>query len=442
MQLQKRKPLLFILLTFFSLTLSGCNVEQIAGPQGEKGEQGDVGPLGPKGETGDKGDRGDTGEVGPKGDKGDTGAAGQDGANGQDGNDGKSAYELYCEANPEYEGSEEEWLADLVSGSLGSQKTYKINFYKKQASFPALVETQDVKHGDKLVAPSVTRENYELIGWKYKDEMWSFTGGIVTENMNLYAEWTPIYHPIYTRTDLENMDVSKSYRLMNHIDLSGEDWTPIELPGYTNNSEYMNFDGNGYVIKGLTITESNLAYYGLFGEFRTSKGLFENITLEDVTINAVSNRSSLYVGALFGNAKDETYMRNIKVINANINVEHITTGFGFTNVGIVAGRFGHSVRAEYVYSSGSITASGKNMFAGGTIGYIDITYKLNFLRNDADVAIAATGNVYLAGVVGRDATLSQIADIYGLENYGQITIDEGYETLMFNELRNSLYNSY
>lgn len=30
--------------------------------------------------------------------------------------DGKSAYELYCEAHPEYTGSEEEWLDDLVNG--------------------------------------------------------------------------------------------------------------------------------------------------------------------------------------------------------------------------------------------------------------------------------------------------------------------------------------
>ena len=47
------------------------------------------------------------GEKGDKGDKGDAGAAGNTGV------DGKSAYELYCEAYPDYTGTLEEWLTSL-----------------------------------------------------------------------------------------------------------------------------------------------------------------------------------------------------------------------------------------------------------------------------------------------------------------------------------------
>lgn len=67
-----------------------------------------------KGEKGDKGDKGDTGEQGPKGDKGDQGIQGVD---------GKSAYELYCEAYPEYTGTLEEWLESLrgEKGDKGEQ---------------------------------------------------------------------------------------------------------------------------------------------------------------------------------------------------------------------------------------------------------------------------------------------------------------------------------
>ena len=53
------------------------------------------------------------GEKGDKGDKGDTGATGADGIDGVDGVDGKSAYELYCEAYPEYSGTMQDWLASL-----------------------------------------------------------------------------------------------------------------------------------------------------------------------------------------------------------------------------------------------------------------------------------------------------------------------------------------
>ena len=37
---------------------------------------------------------------------------------GQDGNNGLSAYEIYLKYNPEYNGSEEEWIKDLVNGTL------------------------------------------------------------------------------------------------------------------------------------------------------------------------------------------------------------------------------------------------------------------------------------------------------------------------------------
>lgn len=103
----------------------------------------------------------------------------------------------------------------------------------------------------------MTRENYKFVSWKFRDEMWSVSGNVVTEDMNLHGIWTPIYHPIYTRDDLENMDPSKSYRLMNDINLAGEEWTPITLEGRTENGEYMNFDGNGHTIRGLTITTPN-----------------------------------------------------------------------------------------------------------------------------------------------------------------------------------------
>ena len=63
---------------------------------------------------------------GEKGDKGDKGEDGKDGADGQDGVDGKSAYELYCEANPEYTGTLEEWL-DSLKGTDGKDGVDGVN---------------------------------------------------------------------------------------------------------------------------------------------------------------------------------------------------------------------------------------------------------------------------------------------------------------------------
>lgn len=114
-------------------------LEEIKGEQGPKGDKGATGEQGPKGDTGDKGEKGDKGETGasgeqgPKGDTGDKGEKGDTGSQGEKGNqgntgekgdkgdEGKSAYELYCEAHPEYEKNEEKWLDDLINGRLGNK---------------------------------------------------------------------------------------------------------------------------------------------------------------------------------------------------------------------------------------------------------------------------------------------------------------------------------
>ena len=57
------------------------------------------------------------------------GADGANGVDGADGADGKSAYELFVEENPWYEGNKAQWLDDLVSGKLAMKKDYSILSY-------------------------------------------------------------------------------------------------------------------------------------------------------------------------------------------------------------------------------------------------------------------------------------------------------------------------
>ena len=93
--------------TNFSVT-NGADGEQ--GIQGEPGEDGHTPII----------------EIGENGhwiiDKVDTGIS----AIGKDGEDGKSAYELYLEENPEYNGTLSDWIDDLVSGKL--YKTFRVEF--------------------------------------------------------------------------------------------------------------------------------------------------------------------------------------------------------------------------------------------------------------------------------------------------------------------------
>lgn len=57
------------------------------------------------------------------------GADGTNGKDGIDGANGKSAYELYKENNPNYSGSEQQWLNDLANGKLVKTKRYDVVTY-------------------------------------------------------------------------------------------------------------------------------------------------------------------------------------------------------------------------------------------------------------------------------------------------------------------------
>ncbi len=83
-------------------------IDDLEGEQGPQGEQGDTGEQGPQGE------QGDTGEQGPQGDTGEQGPQGED---------GRSAYDIYVELYPGYEGDEEAWIIDLVQDNLPVELT-------------------------------------------------------------------------------------------------------------------------------------------------------------------------------------------------------------------------------------------------------------------------------------------------------------------------------
>ena len=104
------------------------------------------------------------------------------------------------------------------------------------------------------------------------------------------------YTIIRTADELQAMEdyLSGKYILMNDIDLEGYDWEPVGgNNGYFFSGE---LNGNGYVIKNLTINKPAEYYVGLFGF--SSPSLSCNITnlgLENVDITG-----SNYVGGILG----------------------------------------------------------------------------------------------------------------------------------------------
>ena len=218
---------LFIALIFvltLAVLFTSC-IQGERGAQGPKGEKGEIGATGPQGPKGDKGDTGATGAQGPKGDKGDTGATGAQGlkgdtgatgAQGPQGNkgdkgdtgatgaqgpqgekgdtgatgaDGKSAFELYRDTYG-YNGTEKEWLEDLLSGALVTYTvTFDINGGVGTENFASSVQ---VPAGGYINLSVPTKEGHTFVGWYTGDAV---TDGMVTSttairaDMALKARW-------------------------------------------------------------------------------------------------------------------------------------------------------------------------------------------------------------------------------------------------------------
>ncbi len=132
------------------------------------------------------------------------------------GQDGKSAYELYKEKYG-YEGTEEEWLFDLVNGNLATKVKYPVTFDSAGGSE---VPTQEVEEGGKVIEPEPpTRAGYTFLGWYYGEELWSFAGYSVTEPITLKAKWEiNTYEIVYRDVYPKDKNVGKtSYTVEDEI---------------------------------------------------------------------------------------------------------------------------------------------------------------------------------------------------------------------------------
>ena len=168
--------------TTFTVT-NGVDGEQ--GIQGIPGEDGHT-PVITIGENGNWYiDGKDTGVL-AEGVQGPQGEPGKDGTDGEDGTDGLSAYEIYIKYHPEYTGSEEEWLEDLVNGNL--REEYKVTF---QTNGGSEIEPQYVKFGRLVTRPAddPTRTGYLFDGWYLGPELFPFNSYQVYDDITLLAHW-------------------------------------------------------------------------------------------------------------------------------------------------------------------------------------------------------------------------------------------------------------
>ena len=206
----KRKPLLRLLITLgcAPVLLSGCNSTPVVGPQGEQGI------------PGEKGEKGDQGEQGIPGQDGSSVLTGHGLPALETGKTGDSYIDL---DSWDYYVREEEWAkagnikgkagdpgvsvsstqiddkGDLIvtfsdgqtanAGHVKDVDEYTVKFYCDDL----LVDTQAVKHGEKITLPKL--DDFTVKHWyvdKDREYEWAWYGCVVTEDMSLYGEYTPI----------------------------------------------------------------------------------------------------------------------------------------------------------------------------------------------------------------------------------------------------------
>ena len=108
------------------------------------------------------------------------------GDKGEQGDEGLSAYEIYIKHHPEYTGTEQEWIEDLVNGDL--RETYTVTFNTTGGS---KVESQEVKYGRLVTRPAdePTRTGYLFDGWYMNGEPFPFNSYQVYDDLTIQARW-------------------------------------------------------------------------------------------------------------------------------------------------------------------------------------------------------------------------------------------------------------
>ena len=181
---------------------------------------------------------------------------------------------------------------------------------------------------------------------------------------------------IYTAEDLDNVrnDLSSSYVLMNDIDLadfSGGQWVPIGDNSTGNDSSRFtgSFDGQGHVIRNLTITGDTLQYAGLFGY--VNGAILENMGLEETYINVYS--SSSYAVGICGCTTGSGTISNCYNAGDISATSSASSSPSSSQAGGICSNNNGSVIISNSYNTGDISATSSSSssfsYAGGIYGY-------------------------------------------------------------------------
>lgn len=189
---------------------------------------------------------------------------------------------------------------------------------------------------------------------------------------------------IYTAEDLQGVNKSGYYKVMNDIDLTSwinenspiEGWPAIGMNG----SEAVYIDGDYHKIKGLW-TNTTKDFNGLFSSFLV--GQIKNLTVEVAANKKVKGGD--YTGILIGR------MANAKIVNCSIkgNVE------GTLHVGGVAGGI-EDTELNGLNYNGNVSSAATGSYIGGLAGLVN-----GGSIKSCEVQGIIDGTLYAGGLAGQ-----------------------------------------
>lgn len=214
---------------------------------------------------------------------------------------------------------------------------------------------------------------------------------------------------IFNANDLNRMssNLDKHFILMNDIDLSNINWSPI---GSLNDDYFKgSLNGNGYSIKNLTINNNDSTLNSSLINGLDYGSSVYNLTLENINITTNSEASAI-------TSYNNGTLSNIK-ITGNI------TSSSNMGIGGIVGTNGYLAVIDSCISSVNITSTGSGgTFTKPLVGGIAMQNYEGTIKNSfANGKISALDTSYVGGILGRNinATPDTLNNYYDITKTGQ-----------------------
>ena len=291
------------------------------------------------------------------------GMLGLNGSGSSSGKDGKSAFEIFKEYHPEYEGTEEEWLESLMSGGVQGRGTVWFD----GTAEPNVEELTDAQNGDYYLriygdfSGKTGFAIYKLDGnkWMLLVDMSSELSEEEQQNVNEF-HIRSLQDLVAFRDSVNNGNTyaGKTVYLDKDIDLeSVENWQPI---GTKEHYFAGTFDGNKHVVSNMTINAPETNYVGFIGYLGGGKGVITNVTFKNADITGREG-----CGVALGTAFNYGKVSKITVVGATVK--------GLKDLGGIAGEGYMDIEDCTVDGLTAIATPADNDDGdkvGGIIGYL------------------------------------------------------------------------